>query len=1065
MRFIPVAVLLCFSACSGFAQAKSASVAANVSYAGEAQIVEVSDTSYQYNADGTGIEDFHVKVKAQNEAGARQLSVLTAAYAAANAIAQFEDVRVTHPDGTTTDTPATDAIDMPAQVTQEAPLYSDLKVLQLPVRGLRAGDTLEYRARMLLKTAEAPSQFWGSFTYLKTAVVLSQTLTLDVPADKYIYVWSPTTKPVITENTGRRIYKWSGSQLKPTSSDNKNDSTSTPPADNKPSVAWTTFRSWQEVGDWYRGLAAPHAMATDALRAQADEITRDAKTPEEQVQAIYAFVATRIRYVGIDFGIGRYEPHAAAEVFANRYGDCKDKDTLLEALLHAKGFTTAPALIGVNVDMIPELPSPSLFNHVITTVELPSGQIWLDSTPETAPYRMLVSEIRDKVALVIPSSGAASLEHTPAQPPFPFINRFEATATLKADGELDGHMDINDRSDAEIALRAIARNLAPAQWDQGTQYLSNLMGFGGTTSNSSFTGADDLSVPMRLSYDYTRKTYGSWDTFQIVPLFPVVELPAAPDKQPSDEIDLGAQRTEIAVSQIHLPPDFGADLPDAVHVKTAFATFDKTYSLEGGTLITKRTIVVLQSKLPANSWQDYKKFADDVSLGQENWIQLTSTSTTTGNGPHPPKPGVNNPVAAQLISQIAELEQDNDLSDAVKKLDEAKAIQPEQPYLWSNYGWIAMRENKTDEAKKDFRKELDLHPDESYVVILYAGYLHRLGADPEATSVLSAFFKSDPSQEQVAAMLASLQSETSLPDAIATLRRAETASASSKNIPTLLASYLIRDHEDAEAATILKKQLDGADDAGTLNDASYELALTGTELPFAEQKVHQALDILDTQSAQASIGEANAQSFQRSAMLVATWDTLGYIFLRENKFDEARGYLEAAWANRTSPDIGDHYGQLLEKLGKPGEALHIYQLAISSEPKPVDSPGLHDAKDAVTRLEKAGTKPIDNGAATSLQEGRTFKLPFKTASKTYVSATFRLQFTAGAAPEVQRVSGDSSLDAASDAIRNLKLPRYVPTQSKARLLRDAIVTCSPGQKDCFFVLMPLGSINVEGVSN
>jgi transglutaminase-like putative cysteine protease len=50
--------------------------------------------------------------------------------------------------------------------------------------------------------------------------------------------------------------------------------------------------------------------------------------------------------VGIDFGVGRYQPHAAAEVLANQYGDCKDKDTLLEALLRAKGFTTAPALIG-----------------------------------------------------------------------------------------------------------------------------------------------------------------------------------------------------------------------------------------------------------------------------------------------------------------------------------------------------------------------------------------------------------------------------------------------------------------------------------------------------------------------------------------------------------------------------------------------------------------------------------------------------------------------------------------------------------------------------------------------
>jgi hypothetical protein len=100
-----------------------------------------------------------------------------------------------------------------------------------------------------------------------------------------------------------------------------------------------------------------------------------------------------------------------------------------------------------------------------------------------------------------------------------------------------------------------------------------------------------------------------------------------------------------------------------------------------------------------------------------------------------------------------------------------------------------------------------------------------------------------------------------------------------------------------------------------------------------------------------------------------------------------------------------------------------------------------------------------------LQNERTFTLPVKTASKSYESATFRLQFSAGASPDVLRVSGDSSLDSVSDEIRKLQLPSLVPTHSTARVLRDAVVTCSPGKKDCFFVLMPLGGINAEGVSN
>ncbi len=72
-----------------------------------------------------------------------------------------------------------------------------------------------------------------------------------------------------------------------------------------PAVAWTTFHSWAEVGDWYRSLSLERAQPNDALRARAADITKDARTTNH-FSAIYTFVSTRTRYVGIDFGIGRY---------------------------------------------------------------------------------------------------------------------------------------------------------------------------------------------------------------------------------------------------------------------------------------------------------------------------------------------------------------------------------------------------------------------------------------------------------------------------------------------------------------------------------------------------------------------------------------------------------------------------------------------------------------------------------------------------------------------------------------------------------------------------------------
>ena len=104
---------------------------------------------------------------------------------------------------------------MPAAVTREAPLYSDLKEKHLPVRSLSAGDTLEYEVHTAIDKAEAPGQFWGAyhFTAPGTVIVLAEVLTLEVPADKYVQVWSPNHKPVTTEHDGARTYVWNVAQL------------------------------------------------------------------------------------------------------------------------------------------------------------------------------------------------------------------------------------------------------------------------------------------------------------------------------------------------------------------------------------------------------------------------------------------------------------------------------------------------------------------------------------------------------------------------------------------------------------------------------------------------------------------------------------------------------------------------------------------------------------------------------------------------------------------------------------------------------------------------------------
>jgi len=1035
------------------------------SYSGEALVVEKAETLYRYEADGTGEKDIHEKLRLESEAGARQFSVLSLAFASATESPQIESVVVYHPDGSTTETPTSDAMTMPAPVTQAAPLYSDLKQLQIPVRGLRAGDVLDYRVHIPRKNSEAPSQFWDSYAFEKNAVTLSETLTLDLPDGKYVQVWSPDRKPVITDKDGRRVYVWTESQLKPTSSQPKKEAFA-PPTEIKPDVAWTTFHSWTEVGEWYRALAAPRAVPTDALRAQAEGIARDAKSPLDQVQALYNFVSTHIRYVGIDFGIGRYQPHMATEVLANQYGDCKDKDTLLEALLRAQGFTTAPGLIGANLAMVPDLPSPAFFNHVITTVSMPDGRIWMDSTPGVAPIQLLLPPLRDKQALVIPPSGNAELERTPAEPSFPFVDNFEATATLDNSGDLSGKVKISYRSDSEILMRLVGQNLAPAQWDQDTEALANSLGFSGTTSNSSFGRADDTSQPMQVTYDYTRKPYGDWDNLRIVPLFPgALGLPEAPEKLPESEIDLGALRTDNAISRIRLPAGYSAELPDSVHVKTAFATCDITYKLANGNFTAERKLVILESRLPAASWEQYKKFTKDISLGELEWVQLEAPLRAANNATGSALPGTSNADAGSLIREALVFETKSDWNGAQAKLDEAKKLNPEQPFLWSNYGYLAMRQNRFDDAREDFRHELAHHPDENYVVNLYAGMLIAHGEFDEALTALKAYFNQNATDQQVDLMLASLQARNSLPDAIATLRHASDALPDHPLLQTALANYLITNHQEADAAALMEKLLAAKiDDPNVLNNAAYALAQANTGLPLAEEQSRKSIAILAGESADAEVSEANTAAFQRASLSAVSWDTLGFILLKEGKLDEARDYLEAAWRNRPDGEVSLHYGELQEAVGDFKEAVRIYAMATppsSSNLGSFTALAYEEIQKRMERLEAEGVAPpkLD---PTAMQRERTFKLTLP-AMNSYWSATYRLQLDASGIDEAMQVSGPTR-QGVVQAIKQLSLPHLAPNEFKGFIVRDAVISCSVGETKCEFVMMPMGGMAAERVT-
>jgi hypothetical protein len=454
-------------------------------YSAEAAVVERWETVYRYNANGTGTKETTVAIRLQSDAALRQFGVVSLPFASGTEHIELDYVRVRRPDGGVAETPVTDAMEIPAEVTRQAPFYSDLKQMQIPVRSLRVGDVLEYRAREVQTKADAPDAFWGQERMADELVVLSQVLELRVPKTKQVTVWSPRNKPEVTEDGAERVYRWRGSHLEPTAGKEADarreaDKGKILPEEDAvdaregklPTVAWTTFPSWEAVGAWYQGLEADRAVADAEVKAKTRELTAGKQTEEEKARAIYGYVSSQIRYIGVAFGVGRYQPHTAGEVLRNQYGDCKDKHTLLATMLKEAGLRPSAVLIGAGLRFNEAVPSPGAFNHLITTVPVGSGTVWLDATQEVAPYRMLLFALRDRRGLVVPDTGTGHIERTPAALPFAAKDEFRSVATLDKEGTALSRITMNFRGDAELFVREIVHQVSPGQYDELMQRFS-----------------------------------------------------------------------------------------------------------------------------------------------------------------------------------------------------------------------------------------------------------------------------------------------------------------------------------------------------------------------------------------------------------------------------------------------------------------------------------------------------------------------------------------------------------------------------------------------------------------
>lgn len=617
------------------ASAQSAGNPASPDFHKEGVVIEHSDTKIAFRSDGSSTREQNSRVRIQSDAGVQEYGVLRPPYESAIEQVEVLDVRVIKPDKTVVVTSLDQMQDVPSQLYPGSAEYSDWREKHIPVRGLEPGDTLAYSMRWKVEKPLVAGQFWFSHWFFRNAVVLDEQLEISVPLDREVKVKSKSVQPTTAEENGFKVFRWKTSNLESQSLEKQRDAQAydiihgtLPP----PDILISSFRTWEEVGRWYAKVQQEKMQPSPEIKAKAEELTKDLPDQDAKIRAIYDYVSLRYRYVGIAFGVGRYEPHYAKETFENHYGDCKDKHTLFAALSSAVGIQAYPALVNTHVQVEQDVPSPGQFDHVITVVPRGNSFLWIDSTPEVAPLGYLLYNLRGKPALVVGPDKPA-FQTTPLMSPVPVQYTSNTTAKLDENGTLQAHVQAKFRGDDnELRYRYIFRRLPETQWKEFAQKNFYGSSLGGTIASVSPSSPEKTSEPFTIEYDYVLKEFSSKENRFVVPLSPV-RIPAVQDRdfQRKTPLWIGIIGQETYESTIELPPGWGAAEPNPLDLQESFAEFHGSTEVKQNIVVTKRRLVLKASEIAPDQLEKYKVFQKAISDNHNLYIFLHRPPQSTNS--------------------------------------------------------------------------------------------------------------------------------------------------------------------------------------------------------------------------------------------------------------------------------------------------------------------------------------------------------------------------------------------------------------------------------------------------
>ena len=999
-------------------------------------------------------------IRVQNQAGVQQFGQLIFGYSSATEHLDLDYVRVRKPDGRIVDTPAATAQDFAPEILRDAPMYSDYRQRHVSVVDLHPGDALEYHTIVHVTTALAPDQFWYEHTFPRNTAVGEDRLEIDVPKSRDVKLKSPDKKYEIRETADRRVYTWVVRDVAPDRKHEREED-DFDLSDQQPDVQLSTFADWMQVAHWYAKLQGDRVVVDDHVQQKALELTRGATTPLEKAHRLYDYVASNVRYVSLSFGVGRLQPHAASEVLQNGFGDCKDKHTLLEALLRAAGIASYPVLISSYRKIDPDIPSPAQFDHEITAARVGKGEelTWLDTTSEVAPYGLIMYQLRNKQALLASDDTYAGLRKTTADAPLRNLVAIKIDGKFSETGVLDATFELTAQGDSDLPIRMALRRAPPAAWQRVLEVFSAVWGYAdGDIAEVHVDSLENTRKPLHLTYHFHKENFfrvpTSGANFRVLPPIQLSGLSRTNPRKGPQPLDVGPSVEETYRAHIQFPATYSVTTPDSVRMARDYGEYSSSYTLNKNVLDAERHLVLKVNELPPARRADYDSFrnlsSSDVqqflncSIAEASAAALASASRINGTAEELHKAGT----AALNRKDFASA------ADLLKRSLDQDASQKD---AWEDLGLAYAALHRHDDAVNAFRKQIEADAFHARANGDLAAELQEQSKFDEAVAAYRKQLEITPGDKSALKNLGLLLVQTHHEaEALTELETAASLPPDDPEVKIALARLYAKNGNTAKAEALMKS-VTGVSDMTSGPDLYSASLRDNIDASQTEREARQTLDSIGEQFDDGEFDRLGSSAFSAMNLVALAWARLGWAKFLQGETLEAMQFLNSSWMLSQSGTVGNRLARLLEKEGQRDRARHAYALAAAAGGAEVQA-----SRQSVARLATAAAAADQEiaQAAVELHTARTVLVPV--LAQGAASANFALVFDSSTKPErADFLDGDDTLRTAGPQLQRKDYPVKFPDVSSVKLVRRARLSCADSK--CSVELLAPESMNAGQV--